>query len=97
MFSNESDEESKGHNMDKEIQEKLASLVSEIDNGMDPKSGRPIKLTKQKSKMHHKVLELKDLTGALDDLKLGIKYLVFDLEATRRENSYLKQQIKDLS
>lgn len=31
------------------------------------------------------------LQESLDYLRLSVKYLVFDLEATRRENQYLRQ------
>ena len=31
-----------------------------------------------------------ELQEALDYLRLSVKYLVFDLEATRRENEYLR-------
>ena len=34
-----------------------------------------------------------DLQESLDYLRLSIKYLVFDLEATRRENKYLREMI----
>lgn len=30
------------------------------------------------------------LTAAVDQLRIRVKYLVFDLEATRRENQYLR-------
>ena len=30
---------------------------------------------------------------ALDSLRLGLKYLIFDLEATRRENTELKKKL----
>ncbi len=32
--------------------------------------------------------------GALDNLRLRIKYAAFDLEATRRENRYLRQMLE---
>jgi len=35
-----------------------------------------------------------DLQESLDYLRLSIKYLVFDLEATRRENSYLRKMLE---
>ena len=35
-----------------------------------------------------------ELQESLDHLRLSIKYLVFDLEATRRENAYLRQLIE---
>ncbi len=35
-----------------------------------------------------------ELQEALDYLRLSVKYLVFDLEATRRENAYLRRMIE---
>ncbi len=35
-----------------------------------------------------------ELQESLDYLRLTIKYLVFDLEATRRENSYLRKLVE---
>ncbi|HWB20218.1 MAG TPA: hypothetical protein VG711_07960 [Phycisphaerales bacterium] len=35
-----------------------------------------------------------ELQEALDYLRLSVKYLVFDLEATRRENAYLRKLIE---
>ena len=35
-----------------------------------------------------------DLQESLDYLRLSIKYLVFDLEATRRENQYLRKLLE---
>lgn len=37
---------------------------------------------------------LGDLQDSLDHLRLSVKYLVFDLEATRRENQYLRRLIE---
>ncbi len=36
---------------------------------------------------------LGELQNSLDHLRLSVKYLVFDLEATRRENEYLRRLI----
>ena len=38
---------------------------------------------------------LSELLNSLDDLRFTIKYLVFDLEATRRENEYLIQLLNE--
>jgi hypothetical protein len=35
-----------------------------------------------------------ELQESLDYLRLSIKYLVFDLEATRRENAYLRKLVE---
>ena len=37
---------------------------------------------------------MSELQEALDYLRLSVKYLVFDLEATRRENAYLCRMIE---
>ena len=37
---------------------------------------------------------MNELQEALDYLRLSVKYLVFDLEATRRENAYLRRIIE---
>ena len=39
------------------------------------------------ARMKKTICELQD---SLDYLRLSVKYLVFDLEATRRENKYLR-------
>jgi len=31
---------------------------------------------------------------SIDFLRLGIKYMLFDLEATRRENAYLRKMLE---
>ncbi len=37
---------------------------------------------------------LSDLQDSLDYLRISIKYTVFDLEATRRENTYLRKLLE---
>ena len=39
-------------------------------------------------------VEGSSLDGALESLRLHVKYLLFDLEATRRENRYLRQMLE---
>ena len=38
-----------------------------------------------------------ELQESLDYLRLSVKYLVFDLEATRRENTYLRRMLEQSS
>jgi chromosome segregation ATPase len=47
--------------------------------------------TARRERVQASVNELQD---ALDYLRLSVKYLVFDLEATRRENAYLRRMIE---
>ena len=78
------------------FQKKLRELVSEI--GTLPESQRKklevlAQETKQRqTEMRKSVISLQD---SLDYLRLSIKYLVFDIEATRRENSYLRKLLEE--
>jgi hypothetical protein len=38
--------------------------------------------------------DVESIESALEQLRLQMKYLVFDLEATRRENRYLRQMLE---
>ncbi|QDU32660.1 hypothetical protein KS4_06940 [Poriferisphaera corsica] len=83
-------------NFHSEFQTKLADLMKEISTL--PKTERT-KLADLAGKTQQKHTELKKtvdgLQESLDYLRLSIKYLVFDLEATRRENSYLRKVIEE--
>jgi septal ring factor EnvC (AmiA/AmiB activator) len=78
------------------FQKKLGELVQEI--GTLPASQRKkLEVLANQTKKRHE--ELKQSVGSLQDsldyLRLSIKYLLFDLEATRRENSYLRKMLED--
>lgn len=47
----------------------------------------------------HRRLEriIQDMTEIIDNLRLSITYLAFDLEATRRENRQLRDLLKEHS
>lgn len=49
----------------------------------------------RRSKENHKKLQEKFncLQQSVDYLRLGVKYLIFDLEATRRENQQLREKL----
>ena len=46
--------------------------------------------------VYHAEVSTRELSpnGCVDHLRLQIKYLLFDLEATRRENRYLRQMLE---
>jgi len=77
------------------FQTKLAELMGEISTL--PKAERD-KLTQMAQKTQNRHAKLRktvnDLQESLDYLRLSIKYLVFDLEATRRENGYLRKMLE---
>ena len=77
------------------FQKRLAELLSEI--ATLPASERSkLELLIADTKKRHE--ELKVTTAgvqeSLDYLRVAIKYLLFDLEATRRENSYLRKMLQ---
>ena len=80
---------------EKTFQTKLAGLMGEISTL--PKAERE-KLTQLASQAKDRHSQMKKTVGelqeSLDYLRLSIKYLVFDLEATRRENKYLRDMIE---
>ena len=75
---------------------KLSELVNEI--GAMPNSQQK-KMMLLAKKTHETQKQLKknihNLQESLDYLRVSIKYLLFDLEATRRENTYLKKLLED--
>ncbi len=48
-------------------------------------------VTERRERIARSVGELQE---SLDYLRLSVKYLIFDLEATRRENAYLRKMIE---
>ena len=79
---------------EKTFQTKLASLMSEINTLPESERKKLAKLAEQTRERHSKMKQtVSDLQESLDYLRLSIKYLVFDLEATRRENQYLRDMI----
>ena len=89
---------------EKEIEKKIQELLNDIKElpGIDKKKIKKLaekkiqKVSENKNNNRsevHKILN--QLRNNLDFLRLHILYLVFDLEATRRENAYLRKILKD--
>ncbi|MHC4855142.1 MAG: hypothetical protein ACYS72_01900 [Planctomycetota bacterium] len=79
---------------DVNFREKLFELLKDIDGVTAPEKSKVIQLTK-KSRQGQDMLQqkLSNLQQSLDSLRLGLKYLIFDLEATRRENNDLRKRL----
>ncbi len=78
-----------------EFQQKLGDLISQIGKLPEGERGSLEKLAVETQNRHEKVKKtIDELQESLDYLRLSIKYLVFDLEATRRENTYLRKLIE---
>jgi len=81
---------------DNDFQSKLAELMGEIST-LPPSERQKLEQVAQESRQRHERLRqtVSSLQESLDYLRLSIKYLVFDLEATRRENGYLRKILEE--
>jgi hypothetical protein len=68
----------------------LAGLPREQRQVVEPLFSRVLESTKRR----RRILSL--VQDALGQLRLDMKYLMFDLEATRRERDELRRQIEEL-
>ena len=78
------------------FQKRLAELLSEI--ATLPASERSkLELLVADTKKRHEQLKAstEGVQENLDYLRVAIKYLLFDLEATRRENKYLRRMLDE--
>lgn len=83
---------------EQEFQNKMSELLGQINDLPAKDRPRLEKLAVETQTRHEKMKEtLTNLQESLDHLRLTVKYLVFDLEATRRENKYLRKLIDDSS
>ena len=74
----------------------LEALVNEIGEIPGPNKEKLMKIVKNTSKCHGELKKnIACLQESLDFLRVSVKYLVFDLEATRRENTSLKKLLKE--
>jgi len=80
------------------LEDKLRELVEEFGGMVDPQYKKLAMLAKQAQKSHKKLQKSVDnLQESLDYLRICIKYQLFDLEATRRENKSLKKLLEENS
>jgi hypothetical protein len=74
------------------FEKRLEELINEINDPPTNKDKKILSLTRQTKLSNQKFKENLDvLHQSLDHLRLTIKYVLFDLEATRRENKYLRK------
>jgi len=78
------------------FQTTLNELLSEIGSLPEGERAGLEALAKEGQRRHEKLKQtVSSLQDSLDYLRLSIKYLLFDLEATRRENSYLRRMLEE--
>lgn len=79
-----------------QLEGKLNELVKEFGGMTDPNYRKLAMLAKQASDSHKRLQKsVSSLQESLDYLRICIKYQLFDLEATRRENKYLRKLLEE--
>jgi len=77
------------------FQNKFNELLNRIKELPEDQRSRIEKLANETRQRRARIQEsVSELQEALDYLRLSVKYLVFDLEATRRENAYLRRLLE---
>ena len=78
------------------FQKKLAELVSQIETLPEGERERLRELAAETKERHEQIKKsVRNLQDSIDFLRVGIKYLLFDLEATRRENNQLRKMLEN--
>jgi chromosome segregation ATPase len=81
---------------EQEFQSKLAELMGEISTLPQTERQKLQQLAEETRARHERLRQtVSSLQESLDYLRLSIKYLVFDLEATKRENGYLRKMLEE--
>jgi hypothetical protein len=77
---------------EQEFQARLGELIKQINHAPETEQSDLIRLVEESRGRHERMKKtINSLQESLDYLRLSVKYLVFDLEATRRENQYLRR------
>ena len=78
-----------------EFQQRLGDLITQIDS-LPPDQRERLNALAEETRERHTQMKktVSDLQDSMDYLRLSIKYLLFDLEATRRENAYLRKLLE---
>jgi hypothetical protein len=77
------------------FQTKFNELLEKIKELPEDQRGRLERLVRETRERRQRIqASVSELQESLDYLRLSVKYLVFDLEATRRENAYLRRLVE---
>jgi regulator of replication initiation timing len=80
---------------DRAFQQKFTELMGRISELPEGDRARLQQLAEETRQRRERLAaSIGELQESLDHLRLTVKYLVFDLEATRRENTYLRRMLE---
>lgn len=81
---------------DSEFARKIDGLIEEFEKSPNVGQKQMAAYAKQVRKTRKEIEKsIAGMQESLDYLRVCIKYMVFDLEATRRENDYLRQLLAE--
>ena len=79
-----------------QLQPILEALLSQMDTLPEPQRQRLLSAADASRRRHEQLRQtVARLQETLDHLRLSVKYLCFDVEATRRENVYLRHMLEE--
>lgn len=80
---------------DQAFQNKFNELMQKLHELPDVERTRLEQLAQEAKNRRQRIqASVTELQESLDNLRLSVKYIVFDLEATRRENAYLRKLLE---
>jgi len=79
---------------DAKLEDRLNELVKELTGVVEPRGTKSAMPDKEVQDSEPSAKDIDRLQESLDYLCICVKYQLFDLEATRRENKYLKQLLE---
>lgn len=78
------------------FENRLHELINEIASVPEPQRTKLVTMVKQTGNCHKRLRKsVGSLQESLDYLRVSVKYLLFDLESTRRENVCLRKLLED--
>ncbi len=72
----------------------LGALIEELPPELKPRFEKAFR--RVVNGMNHRQRVLSFIQGSISQLRFDMKYLVFDLEATRRERDKYRRQLEDI-
>jgi hypothetical protein len=79
-----------------QLEDKVKELVKEFGGAIDPQYKKLAMLARGAQDSQKQIKKgLFNMQESLDYLRVCIKYQLFDLEATRRENKYLREMLEE--
>jgi hypothetical protein len=77
---------------EKIIEEQIDEIVGQFLTVAGPVKAKGKRVCAS-STVKSRALDFDNIQDSLEYLRISVKYLMFDLEATRRENKYLRQML----